>query len=612
MPDVFTPNSQLTLVDFNTRNWHDKMNNNLRVIDAQLGAFFVVTGLEGVWENSLAVIVDNTYVDTTDGTIWKVLVAHTTAATGTFTEDRDANPGNWELYNAAARNRGTWQSGVDYALNDFVIDSSRYAICISTHVSGGSFDADLALNKWEVIVDGTVFTAQALPALAGAGDADKFTVTNPGGTAYIIVGASTARTLLGATSIGTSLFTAASQAAGRAAINAEVVGAGGANQPLDDGLTTLSGFSSAGLVKSLAGTPFFEVLSISANVETFLGAATYAAMMSQLSAAGLALSNVFTVNQTIRRASALVRSGLDIDNVAATFRTVAYQTSAVDRWHAGINTTAETGSNAGSNYVIRAFADNGAHVGDYLTIVRSSGMATFSGVIVGNDSVFTLDGEAFGWGAGTTYIQGSSAGSVINAFLASALNMTLTGGGGFYLPLLPTTAAAANCVMDNASSPANQFLRSTSSIRYKTDVVDVDVEQATIIVRGLRAINFKSTASHDDPEHVHYGFIAEEVAVIEPSLVNFTYRDEDREVIETPQPPLIVKQESRNEDGEIVLIDVEKPQRPIVEHRVKEGARMVPDGVQYDRIVVAHNAVLKHLLNEIETLKAEIVLLANK
>ena len=42
-------------------------------------------------------------------------------------------------------------------------------------------------------------------------------------------------------------------------------------------------------------------------------------------------------------------------------------------------------------------------------------------------------------------------------------------GGNVYFPGIGTTASAANAVVNNGSSPANELLRSTSSLKYKTD-----------------------------------------------------------------------------------------------------------------------------------------------
>jgi hypothetical protein len=49
------------------------------------------------------------------------------------------------------------------------------------------------------------------------------------------------------------------------------------------------------------------------------------------------------------------------------------QTNGVDRWRIGADTTAEGGSNAGSDFQIYAFQDGGGPFGAFLTIKRSTG-----------------------------------------------------------------------------------------------------------------------------------------------------------------------------------------------------------------------------------------------
>lgn len=114
----------------------------------------------------------------------------------------------------------------------------------------------------------------------------------------------------------------------------------------------------------------------------------------------------------------------------------------------------------------------------------------------------------------------------------------LSSNGAAYLPGINTTASAANVFVDNASSPANQILRVTSSMRYKKLIGDVPLAEARKIL-GLRPIQFYSLSTADDPQRVFEGLSAEEVAKDFPQFANFM----------------------RDENGV-----------------------MIPDGVQYDRI----------------------------
>jgi len=127
--------------------------------------------------------------------------------------------------------------------------------------------------------------------------------------------------------------------------------------------------------------------------------------------------------------------------------------------------------------------------------------------------------------------------------------------GEIYFPAMGTTASAANAFLDSGATPANQLLRSTSSIQYKTEVTDLTEEDAYKAL-DLRPITYKSLAEADDQTKTHFGLIAEEVAEIEPRLVHYV-------------------------NGQ-------------------------PDGVQYERLCVLLLKMVKDLKGEVDALKAQI------
>jgi hypothetical protein len=61
------------------------------------------------WINNTAYIVDSRVIDGADSTVWKALVAHISAASGTFAADRLANPGRWT--SAAAGDNAPYITG---------------------------------------------------------------------------------------------------------------------------------------------------------------------------------------------------------------------------------------------------------------------------------------------------------------------------------------------------------------------------------------------------------------------------------------------------------------------------------------------------------------------
>jgi hypothetical protein len=120
-------------------------------------------------------------------------------------------------------------------------------------------------------------------------------------------------------------------------------------------------------------------------------------------------------------------------------------------------------------------------------------------------------------------------------------------------------------------------------VRYKDSIEDLEDLYADNVL-GLRPVWYRSKCAADNPTWSWYGLIAEEVAVIEPRLICWGYADEDYEHVE------------REVDGKFVC-----------EHVPKEGARMIPDGVAYDRLAVLLLNIVKRHENRIERLEEKIL-----
>ena len=118
-----------------------------------------------------------------------------------------------------------------------------------------------------------------------------------------------------------------------------------------------------------------------------------------------------------------------------------------------------------------------------------------------------------------------------------------------------TTSGSANV---HISSSNNSMYRNTSSAKYKTDIEDLEDAYADKLL-DLRPVWFRSLCKDDPEEHSYYGFIAEEVAKIEPRFATYGPSDD------CACPP-------------------EEDDPDHVEHHL-EGC-LIPDGVNYDRLVV--------------------------
>ena len=95
MSNTISPLLKLLYPAFGDTGWNDEVNDNFGVIDALLGNITSLPGFQGAWKNSTAYAVGDKVADVVDGTFWECNVAHTSAASGTFSSDRTANPTYW-------------------------------------------------------------------------------------------------------------------------------------------------------------------------------------------------------------------------------------------------------------------------------------------------------------------------------------------------------------------------------------------------------------------------------------------------------------------------------------------------------------------------------------
>jgi len=148
-----------------------------------------------------------------------------------------------------------------------------------------------------------------------------------------------------------------------------------------------------------------------------------------------------------------------------------------------------------------------------------------------------------------------------------------------------TTVAGANVAIESTGG-SYPIRRSTSSLKYKKDVVTINPEYADRLHK-FRPVFFKSKCFGDHPEWTHYGFIAEELAEIEPRFVSFGYQKDDYEEFE--------------------YLDVDgKTQKG---QRLKADAKPEPEGVYYDRIVTFLTSVVQRQEKRLKDLEARIAAL---
>lgn len=195
----------------------------------------------------------------------------------------------------------------------------------------------------------------------------------------------------------------------------------------------------------------------------------------------------------------------------------------------------------------------------------------------------------YGWGLTNRNTDGNfelvrRAGSTSNTVVMGVNRAT----GAVTWPNIGTTAAAANAVLDSGSS--NSLLRSTSSILYKADVEDLYAAYADRIL-SLRPVWYRSLAAADRPDWSWYGLIAEEVAAVEPRLVQWAHplrAEVSREMVViggTEAEPILEEQ-----DVTRYVPDTSQP--------------LQPDGVQYERLTVLLLSVVQRLERRVAELEA--------
>lgn len=130
------------------------------------------------------------------------------------------------------------------------------------------------------------------------------------------------------------------------------------------------GTPSAGTLSNCTGLPISTGVSgLGTGVATFLATPSSANLRS-------AITDEEGTGSLVFEGGAPTFSDIQINDAAGTVRGIIYQTSGVNRWGIFASTTAETGSDAGSNFSITRFEDSGVSLGSALSIVRSTGVVT--------------------------------------------------------------------------------------------------------------------------------------------------------------------------------------------------------------------------------------------
>lgn len=104
-----TPNFGFGLINYRTNPWHEDEYNNWRSLDTILATIVELSSIQGVWQNSTAYTVGQKLVDGSTGTLYEVMVSHTSAASPTtFAQDRVAHPTFWQAVGGGSASFGEY------------------------------------------------------------------------------------------------------------------------------------------------------------------------------------------------------------------------------------------------------------------------------------------------------------------------------------------------------------------------------------------------------------------------------------------------------------------------------------------------------------------------
>jgi hypothetical protein len=154
MTTEYTTNFALAKPDFRMGPWHDLLNANADKLDSIIfGALSSVN--TPPWANNTAYAVGVTVLDGVSATTWMCNVAHTSAATGTFANDRAAHPTYWVQLLAGFAPRGQWTNNTNYFPYDLVYDSHLgiMALCQTHHTSNPSGNIKDDATFWAFLID---------------------------------------------------------------------------------------------------------------------------------------------------------------------------------------------------------------------------------------------------------------------------------------------------------------------------------------------------------------------------------------------------------------------------------------------------------------------------
>jgi hypothetical protein len=224
--------------------------------------------------------------------------------------------------------------------------------------------------------------------------------------------------------------------------------------------------------------------------------------------------NTFTVDQLISTGAS--QALLSLQANAAVAKTIQFLTGATSRWVLSSEATAESGSNAGSNFIINSYNDAGAYLGTPFQITRSTGNV---GIGVTPSVKFDTVGPAWVRGAaaaGAVAVITPDATSGANGIAIEA--SFLTGGNG---PIKFKTAATDRLQIDNLGNVLNV---SSGGLGYGTGsggtVTQITSKSTNVTLNKTNGQITMNNAALAASTSVNFGLVNSTIAATDTIIVN--------------------------------------------------------------------------------------------
>lgn len=166
--------------------------------------------------------------------------------------------------------------------------------------------------------------------------------------------------------------------------------------------------------------------------------------------AGSDLSSTANPSFTVGSNTQAATAAITLNTAAAQFRGLLYQNAGIMRWAIEVDSTAETGGNAGANIDLARFNDAGAFIDKPWATNRASGQTTITNLLANSLARLT--------GTGLTTAGTTQATALVLTNLVNVLTTVASGSGASLLNTNPVAGQSVEIlVVNQGANPANIF-----------------------------------------------------------------------------------------------------------------------------------------------------------